>query len=219
MTLPRFRILVILGLWFLTALPQGFSATPVFRWFDGNGKAFYSDQVPPKHSKYGRSQIDQHGKTVNVVAAPESKRQRDWRKMMEILREHSKSLLATQLKHDRVLLRTFREVKEIHGILEAKLSTVDLLVTISKSNIQQLRAQLDKQERRAARNETNGRKVSKSLLAEINLTRKQISEGYDRIKSQEQEKQRIKKRYEKDIKPDIPHPFFTIYSIFPGKKA
>ncbi len=199
MTSPRFQILVIFGLWFLTALPPGFSATPVFRWYDENGKVFYSDQVPPKHSKYGRSQINQRGKTVNVVEAAKSKDQLDWWNKIRTLRKQAKSLLAAQLKHDRVLLRTFRDVKEIHGNLAGKLSTVDVLVNINNSNIQQLQAQLDKQERRAAQIETNGRKVPRKLLAEINTTRKRIYERRDRIKSQEQEKQRITEKYEKDI--------------------
>ena len=199
MILPRFRILVIFGLWILIALPQGFSATPVFRWYDKNGKVFYSDRVPPKHSKYGHAQINQSGNSVKVVEAAKSKDQIKRSKKMKTLREQSKSLLATQLKQDRVLLRTFRDVKEIHENLASKLSTVDVLVNINNSNIQQLQAQLNKQERRAAHTEKNGRKIPKNLLTEINTTKKQISERRDRFKIQEQEKNRITKKYETDV--------------------
>ncbi len=195
----RFRTLILFGFWILTALPQGFSATPVFRWYDDQGKVFYSDQVPPKHSKFGRSEINKNGRTVKVVGAAKSKKQIDLRNKFKDLRKQSKSLLASQLKFDHVLLRTFRDVEEIRSNLAGKLSTVEVLININNSNIEQIQTQLEKQERRAARAETNGKKVSKKLLREISVSRQQLKDLRAHIATQEEEKKRITVKYEKDI--------------------
>lgn len=199
MNLRRFHSLSIALLWLLIAYPQWILAAEVFRWIDKDGQVYYSDQVPPRYSKYSRSELNKSGMTVKVIEGAKSREQIAKENQLKSLRKEKQRLLVKQREHDSALLRTFRNQAEIRETLAGKLSTVDLLIHITNSIIQKFQSQLKKQEKKAAYFEKNGKPLPKKLLKQIDTTRKQIANNKEKIKLQELEKQRLSKKYENDI--------------------
>lgn len=199
MKLLSFRLLFITGFWLLAAYSQWALAAQMFRWVDENGKVHYSDQVPPKHSKYRRSQLNEEGMTVNVIEAAKTEEQLFVEAKLKRLREEKQRLLAEQLDHDRALLRTFRSEEDIQNSLVGKLSTVDVLINISNSNIERLQSQQKLQEKHAAKLEKNGTKVPKFVITGIAKSKRAIVKQREIIRLHKLEKNRISTKYEGDI--------------------
>ncbi len=181
-------------------LAQSYSAEAkqLYRWTDDKGKVHYSDVIPPKESKYGRSRLSEKGITVEEISAAKTKQQLDQEKRLAVLRAEKQKIIAEQLANDRVLLRTFRNTDEIQMTLEGKEQTLNLLSRLTQDNIKRLKEQLSQQQKRAAGMERNGLNVPKKLLTEINATHRQIRENENKIAAHEIEKARLRGKFERD---------------------
>lgn len=170
----------------------------LYRWTDDQGKVHYSDVIPPKDSKYGRSRLSEKGITLEEISAAKTKQQLEQEKRLATLRAEKQKIIAEQLANDRVLLRTFRNTDEIQMTLEGKEQTLNLLSRLTQDNIKRLNNQLSQQQKRAANLEKNGLNVPQKLLAEINATRRQIKENENKISAHEREKERLRNRFARD---------------------
>jgi hypothetical protein len=170
----------------------------LYRWTDDQGTVHYSDVIPPKESKYGRSRLSEKGITLEEISAAKTKQQLNQEKRLAMLRAEKQKIIAEQLANDRVLLRTFRNTDEIQMTLEGKEQTLNLLSQLTQDNIKRLKEQLSQQQKRAASLEKNGLNVPQNLLTEINATRRQIKENENKISAHEREKERLRNKFEKD---------------------
>lgn len=199
MNTQRIKFLLVATVHFLTVYSNPSVAAEVYRWVDKNGAIYYSDQVPPKHSRYGRSKLKKSGMKVKVYDGAKTKEQLEQEKALKKLHEEKQRLLTEQRARDQSLLRTFRDEQEIRMTLSSKLRTIEGFINITESNIEQLRSRLAQQEKRAASVEKNGRKISKNLIAGISETRRRIQNNLEKLKHHKREAERLTEKYEKDI--------------------
>ncbi len=171
----------------------------LYRWVDEKGHIYYSDKVPPKHSKFGRSKLNDQGVTVSVVEAAKTREQLNREAKLQSLRSEQIRLLKEHQAKDQVLLRTFQSEAEIERTLQAKLSTIQVLESVTFSNIKRLETLLKSQEKQAADMERNGKIVPERIVKEIRGSRNQLEDNRNKIKNLNGHKLELRKKYAEDL--------------------
>lgn len=195
----RFRLSLLLYLSLLLLISQP-AIAKLYKWVDDEGKTHYTDKLPPEQAQKSRSELNKEGIEINKVDRAKSPEEIAQEKELERLRKKQEKLIEKQKAEDRVLLRTFRSEDDIIMAMEGKLTAIDVMIGITKSNINQSKMQLADMQSRAANLERMGKKPSKKLVRDIANTRKQLKNNYASIISKEKDKERIKNKTDSDLK-------------------
>ncbi len=193
----RFNLFFCAALAILLAQPV---AAKLYKWVDEKGKIHYTDKLPPEQAQKSRSELNTRGIEVKKVDRAKSAEEVAQEKELERLRKEREKLIEKQKAEDRVLLRTFRSEDDIIMAMEGKLTAIDVMIEITKSNTNQSKAQLADMQNRAASLERMGKKPSKKLLQDIANTRQQLKNNYAAIINREKDKETIKEKADTDLK-------------------
>jgi hypothetical protein len=174
-------------------------AAKLYRWVDDDGKVHYSDQVPPEHSKSARTRLNERGVEVEQVGAAKSPEEIAKEKELKRLRAEQQRLIEEQRAKDRVLLRTFRTEDDILMARNGKLTAIDVIIQIARSNIRRMKIKLGDMQSNAASLERQGKPISKNFLTDIESTRTQLKNAYASIIHKEQEKEQIRQKFADDV--------------------
>ncbi len=166
---------------------------------DDQGKVHYSDHVPTEHSRNARSQLDERGLEVERTEAAKSAEEIARNRELEKLREEQQRLIERQRAKDLVLLRTFRTEDDILMARNGKLTAIDTMIMITRSNIRSMKERLTDIQQSAADLELQGRKPSINLVKDIESTRLQLKDSYASIIRREEGKEQIRNAYAKDL--------------------
>ncbi|MEW7977102.1 MAG: DUF4124 domain-containing protein [Candidatus Sedimenticola endophacoides] len=197
MSTSKHSLAILLGL-ILCAAPDHSEASKLYRWVDDEGTVHYTDQVPPEQSRRARTQLNERGMEVVHTEKARTPEQILQEQELQRLRAKQERLRAEQRAKDQVLLRTFRTEEDIRHALEGKLTAVDVMIQITRSNIRRAKVKLSEMQGDAATLERQGRPVSPQLQGNIETTREQIQEGYDTILGLEQQKSAISAKFTAD---------------------
>lgn len=174
------------------------SAAKLYRWVDDQGRVHYSDRVPAEESKKARSQLNDQGLEVRKVEAAKTPEEIAREKELERMRAEQQRLIEEQRAKDRVLLRTFRTEDDILMARNGKLTAIDVIIQVARSNIRRLKLKLADMQANAADLERRGEAISRRYLDEIESTRQQLKEGYASIIREEQQKEVIREKFGRD---------------------
>ncbi len=174
-------------------------AKRMYRWEDENGKVHFTGQMPPDKVKYGSKVLDEDGRVVAVKEGAKTREQREKEQRLAILRKEQEKIIAKQKAHDKVLLTTFRNVKDIELALASKKEALAAQRRVLDGNLQRLQEQLTSQQQTAARFERNGRKASQKLLDEIEASKKQIGLANAEIEKYLNKMMELEREFASDI--------------------
>lgn len=180
-------------------ISQSAFAKKMYRWVDENGETIFSDQVPPEHSQYRRESLNEKGRVVEVTEQAKTKEQQAIDNRLRALKKAQEKIIAQQAANDKVLLSTFRNLKDMEASLYATLQSLDAQRNMAQGNLKRVENQLETLQKKAAELERNGKKVPQSLLDEIKQTEVQIQAAYAEINKQIEKKNRAKAEFEADI--------------------
>lgn len=175
------------------------NSSKAHRWVDKNGQVYYSDKVPPQHSKLRRTELNDQGIAVGITEREKTRAEVVRERALAKLRAAQHQLLKEHKAKDRSLLRTFRSAKEIDDTLKAKLSTIDILTTVTLANISRLDERLQDEEKKAAKLERNGKAVPDWLLDNISGLRRQIGTNHDKLNKLEGQKLAMINKFAADL--------------------
>ncbi|MGZ5045111.1 MAG: DUF4124 domain-containing protein [Methylobacter sp.] len=184
---------------FLCLSSQPAFAKKMYKWVNENGETIFSDQVPPEHSQYRRESLNEKGRVVEVTAEAKTKEQQAVDARLNALKKAQEKIIAQQAANDKVLLSTFRNVKDMEASLYATLQSLDAQRNVAQGNLKRVEDQLASQQKKAAELERNGKKVPQPLLDEIKQTEEQIQVAYAEINKQIEKKNRAKSELEANI--------------------
>ena len=170
-----------------------------YRWVDKNGQVFYSDKVPPQHSKLRRSELNNRGVTVGITEREKTRAEVVREQELAKLRAAQQRLLNEHKAKDLSLLRTFRSEKEINDTLKSKLTTIEILSTVTMTNLSRLQKRLEDEEGKAAERERNGTAVPDWLLKKIAGLRRQIDTNHKKLNKIEGQKLAMKNKFANDL--------------------
>jgi len=171
----------------------------LYRWIDDNGNVYYSDKVPPQHAKLKREKLNKQAITVDVTEREKTQAQVQREEELSKLRAAQQQLLDEHKSKDRSLLRTFRSEKEIDETLKSKLTTIEILSTVTMANIARLEERLRDEEKKAAKRERNGQAVPEYLIKNIAGLRGQVDSNHQKIANLEAQKLNLKDKFAADL--------------------
>jgi len=184
----------------IACLPSAAQAAKLYKWVDDEGHTHYSDKIPPSEVKRARSQLDEHGVTIDSVDAAKTDEQLRQEEEEERLRKEQDRLAEIQRQEDRVLLRTFRTEDDILMTRDGQIQSVDTYIRVTEANIKRLKKTLAEMQKNAAELELSGKRISSRYLNEIENKRQALKDYYASIVEREKEKRRIRESFAKDLK-------------------
>ncbi|MEJ2455525.1 MAG: DUF4124 domain-containing protein [Candidatus Thiodiazotropha sp.] len=191
--------ILITTFFILSSLATTAEAAKLYKWVDEEGHTHYSDKLPPTEVKRARSQLDEHGVTVDRVDAAKTPEQLRQEAEEQRLRREQERLAEKQRQEDRVLLRTFRSEDDIVMARDGQIQAVDTYIRVTESNIKRLKHTLTEMQKNAAELELSGQAISPRYRKDIEDKRQALKDSYQSIVQHEEEKNRIRQSFAKDL--------------------
>lgn len=184
------------------ALPL--SAQAAFKcWTNKDGVRECGNAIPPEYAQQKSETIDERGMTVDVqkrakteAELEQERKQAEEEKQRQIAEEKRQK---QQAAYDRVLLSTFLSEQDILDSRDRKVSAIDASIELTNITIDKLKADLERERKRAANLERKGKTIPKNMQESIDSLQRQINDKDSYIKSKEQEKEELKDKYAKDL--------------------
>jgi hypothetical protein len=137
-------MILVLSFVFCTAGAEQF-----YRWVDQDGVVHYGDRIPPEYAKNERQVVNDHGVTVELLAAEKSEEELDVERRQIALAEQEQHEIEAARERDSVLLNTYLTVSEIETLRDSRIELIKGQIQITEINLQNLRQKLAKLQKEA----------------------------------------------------------------------
>jgi Domain of unknown function (DUF4124) len=180
-------------------LSQAVHANKMYKWVDEKGNTYFSDQVPPEHSKLRREKLSKQGRVLEVTEKAKTKSEEALDRLLKALKEAQEKVIAQQMYHDKALRVTYNKLEDLQNSYKAKMQELETEQKLSISNLKRLDNQLETLHRQAATHERNGEKIPQTLLDEIKSTEKESQLSYVKISQHIEKKNKVVEQFDSDI--------------------
>ncbi|QXP85688.1 DUF4124 domain-containing protein [Methylococcus sp. Mc7] len=187
-----------LALCALLAMPWVAPAA-TYKWVDEEGRAHYSDSVPPERSRQKHFRLDGQGRQVEIIEGAKSPETLKRERALRHLRAETARLVEEQRNRDGALLRTYVSEEDMRLALNDQITQSDASVHILEKYRARHADILRTQEKRAADMERQGQAVAAQVLKAIEDERRRIADYEDKIRVLEDKKRIIADRFGRDI--------------------
>jgi hypothetical protein len=164
-------------------------------WKTDKGVRECGYQVPDEFRKTRIEILNKNGIVIRVIAAPKNKEQ--LAEQARINKEIAK--IAERKRKDRILLKTFTTERDLIIARDNRITAVQSLIEITKSNISNIQESQESLRERAGNYERGGQKLPNKLINEMKNNETQIATNNTYIKKKELEISKIKKAYKYDL--------------------
>jgi len=168
------------------------TTSKLYRYTDDRGVIAIDDHVPPEFAKNGYEVLTPDGRVIETVprtltgeegerkraADAETKRLREW---------------------DRSLLLRYSTVDDIASARDRALREFDVRISILRSNLMSVKAQIESDQAKAADLERRGSDVPPALTSNIDMLRREITDTEETIAQKLREKDAAQVSYQKDM--------------------
>lgn len=179
----------------------GPSAGRAFKcWTNKDGVKECGNIVPPEYSQQEHEQVSGSGakvtKTGKAKTEEELEAERQAAEQKKVAEEEARKRAAL----DKVLLDTYSSEDDLKLSRDGQLTNIDSQIKLTEAHIDKLANQQDQLIQQAADAERRGQQVPAKLAANIDDLRKQIEENKQFIKAKDEEKDRLRTKFDADIK-------------------
>ncbi|MCW8919040.1 MAG: DUF4124 domain-containing protein [Gammaproteobacteria bacterium] len=186
-----------------TLLFTGSAQAKIVCWTNSEGVRECGNAVPPEYAQQETRTIDKRGITTEVkerAKTPEElAAERARRAEEERLAAEEEKRRQVQEAYDRVLLSTYLDEEDIVRSRERQSSAINATIDITRTTIDKLQEKLNGERKRAADYERQGKPLPERLQEDISSLQGQIDAKNSYIRSKEQEKEVLHKKYEADM--------------------
>ncbi len=171
---------------------SSFAAGNIKCWKNAEGVRECGYQVPAEYSQQRIETINEQGMVVDVQEAAKSKEEaaRD----AELVR-----LRRIEEEKNQLLLRAYTTERDLLIARDNKVTAIQGIVDLTKSNNVSLQESLEALERRAADLERAGKPTPEALVHEMEATRRQMRNNDRYVAAKQKERQRIEQSYNEDL--------------------
>lgn len=183
---------LIVGLTF--SLP---AAAKMYKWVDDQGVTHYGETIPPEYANKDRSELNKSGRVVKTqeVLTPEERRAKE----EADAKKRSEAEAALERKrHDKALLNTYSNVKEIDLARSRNLQQVDARINSISSQIKMANNNLLGLQKEADDMTKAGRKIPKSLQEDLQESQARLTNLQQDLEKAKAEKAAVEARYDAD---------------------
>ena len=171
----------------------------MYRYKDANGQIVIDDSIPPELARNGYEVLNSVGQVLEIVprqlTAAEIANLSDEEKAKRAAKENEKR----QQAYDESLLLRYSDVTDIEAARERSIKELQIRMSILRGNMMQVKANLEREQQRAADIERSGREVSKDIRNSINQLRKTIELSESDIELRKREIEEVRDQYQKEI--------------------
>ena len=174
--------LILTGICLLVLVPVNLAAQGSFKcWTNNEGVRECGNVVPPEFAQKGHQELSKSGMIINeterALSPEELVEQAD-----ELARlKEEERIRAEEEREDQILLSTFSNVGEIELVRDDRLEVIESRITLTESQIETIRQNLDQRIQAAAMAERNGQTPDEQLLNDIKSLERQIDLKHDYI--------------------------------------
>jgi len=170
----------------------GFAATKLYRYTDNRGVVAIDDHVPPEFTKNGYEVLTPDGRVIETVprqlTGEEGERKRAAEAEARRLREW-----------DQRLLLRYSTVEDIAAARDRAMREFDVRISILRSNLMSIKAQIESDQAKAADLERRGSSVPEALTGNIDMLKREITDTEESVAQRLREKDGVYAGYQKDI--------------------
>ena len=197
-TLNRY---VSLALFAFTCLSSaGVQAGKLYKWVDENGHIRYGDAIPAKYAKKSNETLNKEGIVVDHKAAAKTRAQLAEEERIKKAEAEKERIRRENAYQDRILLDTFTNEDEMVMTRDGKIEAIEAVIRITNGRTEKLKQRLAELQRTAANMERAGKPVSDNIKKDIAESRDQIDQNRRYVVNREAEQQKIRDKFEADIK-------------------
>ncbi len=189
----------LVSLVFTALLTQPVQAGKFKCWTNSEGVKECGSFVPPEYSQQRIETRNNSGRVIEIKERAKTKEELAEIARLEELKKIEEAKRAEQKKKDDILLKTFTRERDINMLRDSKVSVIEGIITVTKSNNKALGKKLKKLQKRAANVERRGKKPPKALVDEINSIQRQIARNKASIKEKRAEQAEIREKYSKTL--------------------
>ncbi len=184
----------------LLAFSQHGHAKLIKCWENDVGIRECGSTVPPEYSQKRIEVVNERGLVVRVIEAAKTPEQLAREREQEYLRKQQEAARREQARLDAILLNAYTTERDLLLARDNNVKAAQGQIDISRSNLKLLENNLADLESRAANYERTGKEPPQSLIDEISQLKVQISGKSENVARQEDDLQRLKSRFDSDLK-------------------
>ncbi|MGB5260300.1 MAG: DUF4124 domain-containing protein [Gammaproteobacteria bacterium] len=195
--IPTLRLLVILTTASAAAATHADRRT--YKWIDADGNVTYSSRMPPESTQHERKVINKQGRVIKIYNAPLTAEEKVEQERLAELAAKKKERARKRAIHDRSLLATYSNSKDMEKARDAKVSLIKSLMHLTNSRIKSMQSRLLTLSEEAAQFERSGKQLPFTLHSQITNLRDQIAHNKRIAKDKEAEVDEVKRQFAMDI--------------------
>jgi hypothetical protein len=168
-----------------------------YRYRDSKGVMKISQGIPPESSKMGYDIITADGTLIKQVPRELTKEELK-AGGAEANRRAAEAQAKQQLKNDQALLRRYSTPADIEAARKRAINDIIIRIGIINSNFMSLKAQIEREQTRAANLERSGQPVPEELADNIKALTAEVDETERTIEQRRLEIKQEEKNYDED---------------------
>jgi len=169
-------------------------------WTNKDGVKECGNVVPPEYSQEEHENVSAGGAKVTKSVKAKSEAELEAERQAQESKTAADAEARKQAASDKVLLDTYSSEDDMHLSRDGQLANLDSQIKLTESHIDKLMKQQDQLIQQAADQERRGQPVPARLAGDIDNLKKQIDENKQFIVDKNEEKDRIRAKFEADIK-------------------
>jgi hypothetical protein len=171
----------------------------LYRYRNDKGVVVIDDAVPPQFAHNGYEILNTSGQVLEVVPRQLTAEELANLSDEEKAKRDAKAREEKQQLYDESLLLRYSDIPDIEAARERGLKELQIRLSIVRGNMMQVKANLEREQQKAADIERSGRKVPDTMRANIDALRKQIELSESDIELRKKEVEDLKAHYQKEI--------------------
>lgn len=177
-----------------------------YRYKDKDGTLVINNTLPPEYANSGYDIVTPRGNVIESVPPQKSPAELKQEADLQAAQAHEKrnaekqaQQAKIQAEKDEVLLKMYSAKEDIIRTRDAKISSIEILVSITKDNIKRQTQALEEIKGRVMQIEQNNQQVSEHLKKQYQETQDNINKSTVFLNTKQQEIENIKQHYQQQI--------------------
>ena len=173
------------------------ASAKMYKWVDDKGTTHYGETIPPEYANKDRSELNKAGQVVKTqdVLTPEERRVKE----ASDAKKHSEDeALLEQKRHDKALVNTYSNEKEIDLArtrnlqqVEARLNSINSQIKMANNNLLGLKQEADARTK-------SGKKIPPSLQEDLKESQARLDKLLQDLEKNKAEKISVEARFDTD---------------------
>lgn len=183
----------------MLAAGPAIQAATIKCWTNKEGVKECGTRVPPEFSQEGHEEINKQGRVIKEEERAKTQEELDADKATDAAELEQKKAIEERAKKDKILLDVYTKVEDIEKVRDDNIKNIKGRITLAKSRVDKIQADLDKRIQAAAEAERGGKTPNAVLLKDIEVLKQRVKDNQNFIAEQQKQVEDTRAAYSADI--------------------